>query len=232
MVEQTQFILASSSPRRRELLALAGWKFNIIPAQVDETPLPYEDSRRYVLRMAESKALCVAGQAPENNLVIGADTIVVDKPVGDQFAPGSGQEILGKPADAHEAFQMLLRLRGHTHQVITAVAIVAVNDREVIGDLCTTDVTMREYTNEEIAAYVASGDPFDKAGGYAIQHEGFHPVESIRGCYANVVGLPLCTVRRLLGKFNIEPQTDLVEACQADLDFQCEVYQQIVDKKI
>lgn len=214
------------------MLALGGWKFKIIPAHVDETPLPGEDSRRYVVRMAESKALSVVDRAPVNSLVIGADTIVIDATESSPGAHKADQEILGKPADEAEAFNMLVRLRGHTHQVITAVAIVDVNDRRMVSDLCSTDVTMREYTDEEIAAYVASGDPFDKAGGYAIQHEGFHPVESIRGCYANVVGLPLCTAASLLEKFNVEPRTDIIRECQADLDFQCDVYQQIVEKKI
>ena len=139
-----------------------------------------------MLRLAEGKARAVfAAQVPVDSLIIAADTTVAD-----------GTDILGKPVDEQQAVEMLTRLRGHQHQVYTAVALLRAADGALLLDACVTDVPMRDYTPQEIAAYVATGDPLDKAGAYAIQHAGFHPVEHLEGCYANVVGLPLCHLRR------------------------------------
>jgi MAF protein len=113
-------------------------------------------------------------------------------------------QILGKPVDAREAAAMLQQLRGRIHQVITAVAVYRPADGRIVSDLCITDVKMRAYTEDEILAYVATGDPLDKAGAYAIQHAGFDPVESLQGCFANVVGLPLCILNRSLVLFDLE----------------------------
>ena len=210
-------ILASNSPRRKELLALLGLPYRSCPADIDESPLPGEAPRAYVLRLAEGKARTVASQVPVDSLVIAADTTVAD-----------GMQILGKPVDEQQAVEMLNRLRGHTHQVYTGVAILRLADHTLLLDACATDVPMREYSPAEITAYVATGDPLDKAGAYAIQHAGFHPVETLQGCYANVVGLPLCHLTRLLRRLNAEPPVDVPAACQAAIDYQCPVFKEIL----
>jgi septum formation protein len=210
-------LLASNSPRRMELLSLAGWHFKIHPAQVDEQPFPGEQGEAYVLRLSEMKARAAAPQAGEARLVVAADTTVVDQ-----------GEILGKPQDESEAFAMLRRLRSSIHQVYTAVAVLEVETGELLSDLCCTDVPMRDYSHEEMQAYVASGDPLDKAGGYAIQHAGFHPVEDLQGCFANVMGLPLCHLVRTLRKLGKYPPQDVPQACQAHLDYACPVYKEIL----
>jgi MAF protein len=136
--------------------------------------------------------------------------------------------ILGKPNDADQARAMLRQLRGRSHQVLTALAVLQSRSDRLLTDVCVTDVPMRAYTEAEIEAYVASGDPLDKAGAYAIQHAGFHPVASLAGCYANVVGLPLCHLARTLRKLSLPPRADLPQACQAALGYQCPVYDQIL----
>jgi predicted house-cleaning NTP pyrophosphatase (Maf/HAM1 superfamily) len=124
---------------------------------------------------------------------------------------------------------MLRRLRGRTHQVLTALAVLRPLDGLLSADLCSTDVRMRDYTDEEIDAYVASGDPLDKAGAYAIQHPGFHPVASICGCYPSVMGLPVCRVIRLVASFGVPPQADITRDCLVQLDAPCRVYQAAAD---
>ncbi|MBC8099093.1 MAG: Maf family protein, partial [Armatimonadetes bacterium] len=141
-----------------------------------------------------------------DTIVLSADTIGVQQ---DQYEPNN--IILSKPADAHEAFQMLRRLRERPHTVYTAFRLLKIaEDRPnelahmtYIDHLEATEVTMRDYTDDEIEAYIASGDPFDKAGGYAIQNRAFRPVLQIDGCYNNVVGLPLCAVKRALNEYGV-----------------------------
>ncbi len=190
--DDSQLYLASNSPRRKELLSLIGWEYSLLPSQVDETALPGEDGMVYVKRIAKSKALKAASQASGNGVIISADTAVIDR------SKNGKNEIFGKPADSGDAAEMLRRLRGHTHQVLSAVTLLHARDGKILVDSCSTDVPMRNYDNEEISAYIASGDPMDKAGAYAIQHAGFHPVEKMEGCYANVMGLPLCHLTRQL----------------------------------
>jgi MAF protein len=219
-------VLASNSPRRRQLLALGGWMFAIAPVDVDEQPLPGEDVLDYVLRLAQSKARAAAAalavdisdlpQPNGNMLVVAADTTVVDDGL-----------ILGKPRHAADARRMLRRLRGHIHQVYTALAVLRLRDGALLTDLCATDVPMRNYSDSEMEAYIESRDPLDKAGAYAIQHPGFHPVEHLQGCYANVVGLPLCHLARTLHKMDTYPHTDLPHACQQVLEYSCPVFQSI-----
>ncbi len=227
-MSQVSLVLASNSPRRKELLSLGGWTFHIDPAGVDERELPGETPAAYVLRLAEAKARACADPARPGQIMVGADTTVVD-----------GTKILGKPADAAEAVRMLKQLRGRIHQVYTAIALYiprsndfSRSDRNRSGtlltDLCVTDVPMRNYTDAEIDAYVATGDPLDKAGAYAIQHAGFHPVERLSGCYASVMGLPLCHLTRSLRKLGVEPQTDISAACQAHLGYDCPVTKAIL----
>lgn len=211
-------ILASNSPRRKQLFALAGWNFISMPADIDEQPLPAEDPGDYVLRLAESKAETVLANptAPlhQFDLILAADTtVVVDN------------EILGKPVDPFDAERMLLRLRQRTHQVFTGAAIRAVHTQALHLLLIRTDVHMRNYTAAEIAAYIASGDPLDKAGAYAIQHRGFHPVAHVDGCWGNVVGLPLCQLNRLLAELGHQPDRAAQLTCPGPAQDPCPLSQ-------
>lgn len=212
-----ELFLASNSPRRRELLALTGWQFRVQAAEVDETPLPGEPAPAYVVRLAHAKALATGARLGSGALVVAADTTVV--------AEG---RILGKPADAAEAIHMLRQLCGRRHQVYTALALLRTADQQKWETVCLTDVPMRRYSEAELQAYVASGDPLDKAGAYAIQHAGFHPVESLQGCYANVMGLPLCHLVRLLRRVGVEPERLVPQGCQAHLAYTCSVYPEIL----
>ena len=180
--EKTAIILASASPRRQQLLRRLGLDFVVRAADIEERAIGGATPEEVTARVAEAKnaALRAAGQ-----VTIAADTAVV-----------LDGEILGKPGSPEEARAMLVRLRGRGHRVMTAIAVSA--GEETAVDVVTTEVTMRAYSDAEIAAYIATGDPFDKAGGYAVQHGGFRPVASIRGCYQNVIGLPLCHLCRRL----------------------------------
>jgi len=210
-------LLASNSPRRKQLLALGGWEFTTAPADVDESVLPGESPREYVMRLAEAKARASAEQAEAGQVVVGSDTTVV-----------IDGDILGKPADSAEAESMLRRLRGRTHQVYTGIAVFNVADGRLSSDLCITDVPMRDYGDDEIRAYVATGDPLDKAGAYAIQHPGFQPVACMEGCFSSVMGLPHCHLARLLKEFGLTPGADLPGNCQAFLKYQCPVFPSIL----
>ena len=176
-------ILASASPRRRELLATLGLPFAVEPPDIDEDAAE-ADPERLATRLALRKARAVAVRHPAD-AVIGADTVVVLE-----------GRALGKPRDAAEAAAMLAALRGRGHRVFTGVAVVAGARSGVAA--ASTDVTMRDYGDDEIARYIARGEPFDKAGGYAIQDPQLAPVAAVEGCTCVVVGLPLWTLRRLL----------------------------------
>ncbi len=216
-MDDRQIILASNSPRRRQLLMLGGWKFQVQPADIDESRFSGEAPGSYVMRVAEAKARAVAaleGPAfPTNGLILAADTTVAD-----------GDDILGKPDGPQDARRMLRQLRGKVHQVYTALVLISLDDGRLLRDLCMTQVPMRDYSNEEIDTYVDSGDPLDKAGAYAIQHPGFHPVDTLMGCYASVMGLPLCHLVRTMRKFNVIPQPDVPKACQAAMSYDCPVF--------
>ena len=216
------FILASNSPRRRQLLSLGGWQFTVSAAEVDETPLPGEEPPAYVLRLAESKARAAAAAHPAGQRFLAADTTVVDR------LAALGTKLLGKPSDEADARRMLRSLRGRVHQVYTALALYRPLDESLLTELCCTDVPMRDYTDAEIDAYIATRDPLDKAGAYAIQHAGFHPVERLEGCFANVMGLPLCHLARLLQRQDIPHPSGLPQACQAELGYTCPVYEAIL----
>jgi MAF protein len=194
------FILASSSPRRRELITSLGINFTILKPDIDESIHEGEAPLDYVRRLSREKAAAVAAKVTDDATILAADTIVIL--AADTMGIAADGEILGKPADPAESRAMLQRLRARPHQVCTAITLMRVGngDPETVSDLTQTTVHMRDYTDAEIEAYIASGDPFDKAGGYAIQHEGFHPVALIDGCYNNVVGLPLCAVKRGLAQ--------------------------------
>lgn len=178
-------LLASASSRRYELFALLGVPFVVRTAGIDETSLPDETPAQTAVRLARTKASVVAAQV--RGLVVAADTLVV-----------LDGEILGKPVDKADAVAMLRRLRGRAHDVLTGSAVLDANSGEVCSAVEQSQVWMRAYTDEEIAAYVASGDPMDKAGAYAIQHETFMPVAHVVGCPANVMGLPVCRLDEVL----------------------------------
>jgi septum formation protein len=206
-------ILASNSPRRRELLALAGLPFTTQPADVDESRLPGEPAADYVRRLAQCKARAAAQLAPADAWVLAADTTVALE-----------DDLLGKPAGAAEARRILERLRGRTHSVLTALALVRAPEGAISTELCVSPVRMRAYSDAEIETYIASGDPFDKAGGYAIQNRAFHPVANFSGCAASVMGLPLCHLARMLARRGITPPVDIPTACQTHLDYACPIY--------
>ncbi|MBN2044296.1 MAG: septum formation protein Maf [Anaerolineales bacterium] len=212
----SRILLASNSPRRKELIQLGGWPFRVMPADVDESVLAGEPADQYVLRLAEVKARAVAPQAEAGEIIVAADTTVAD-----------GTEILGKPQDAGEARTMLTRLRGRVHQVYTALAVYDPAEDRLVRELAATDVPMRDYSAEEIEAYIATGDPFDKAGSYAIQHAEFRPAGQLSGCYANVVGLPLCHLARAVAQFGLTAADDLPAACQSALGYDCTVFNQV-----
>jgi len=218
MIERPELVLASNSPRRKELLALGGWSFEIIVPGTDETLLVDESPGGYVRRLAVEKARASSAQAETSQVILAADTTVVD-----------GNAVLGKPVNPAEARRMLRQLRGRVHQVYTGIAILSLRDGNLLTDVCVTDVPMRAYTDEEIEVYVATGDPLDKAGAYAIQHADFQPVEMMNGCYASVMGLPLCHVTRLLMQMNVTQHANVPDNCQSFLNYGCPVYAGILD---
>lgn len=179
-------VLASASPRRQELLRNAGISFEVQPADIPEDPLPGEGARECAERLAREKALAIAEKRPAD-VVLGADTVVVI----------DGQ-ILGKPADAADAARMLRLLAGRKHEVITGVCLVVSGQWSVASE--NTVVTMTEIPEREIADYIASGEPLDKAGAYAIQGIASQWIPRIEGDYSNVVGLPVELVFRMLRK--------------------------------
>ena len=182
-----RLILASGSPRRRALLEAAGFDFEVEESGVEEALRAGEPAEAFAQRVAREKALRVAASRPTESLILGADTVVV-----------LDGEILGKPADAAQARRMLRRLSGRTHQVHTAVCLVRAPQSVVAEALETTLVTFRDLDEREIRDYIASGEPFDKAGGYGIQGRASKFVSGLEGSYSNVVGLPVERVAEML----------------------------------
>ncbi len=209
-------ILASTSPRRRELITLFNLEFQIIPVDIDESPTDDESPQAVVTRLSRAKA----AQAAHNHtgaIVVAADTLV-----------SFHNQILGKPRDADDARRMLKQLRGTTHTVFSGLTIRR-NEKE-LTELAETTVWMRDYSDAHLEAYIASGDPLDKAAAYAVQHRDFCPVARVEGCYANVMGLPLCHLYRALRAFGVdarEPDT----ACQKHLQIICPVAKEILNSK-
>jgi MAF protein len=189
-----RFVLASASPRRRELLALLGIPFDVRPVDIDEDAGRSLDPQIVARRLARTKAEAARLTEP-NAPIIAADTIVSYE-----------STLLGKPRDAGEARRMLQMLRGHTHDVVTAVALMPPGRRSILGRQPVTHVAMRDYTDPEIEAWIASGGPFDRAGAYAIQDADFQPVERYDGCYCNVVGLPLWPLLEMLRKAELSAE--------------------------
>lgn len=192
-------ILASGSPRRQEILRNAGFDFEVRPSSVNEDPLPGEAPEAMVMRLAQQKALHTAPDAPPGSIVLGADTTV--------FVDG---EILAKPLDATDAARMLRLLSGRVHAVLTGVSIVESPGRVVASGCERTEVRFRALTETDIRDYVASGEPFDKAGAYAIQGRASRFVTRIEGCYFNVMGLPVALVDTLLAPLTDVPESEAI----------------------
>ncbi|MNM23963.1 septum formation inhibitor Maf [Pseudomonas putida] len=186
----TPLYLASGSPRRRELLTQIGVPFIVISAPIDESPLPSESAPAYVERLARAKAAAGLARVDGPAVVLGADTAVV-----------LDGRILGKPENREDALAMLADLSGREHQVLTAVAL---DDGQRVHSFCVTStVRFRAISTDEAQRYWASGEPVDKAGGYAVQGLGAVFVTGLSGSYSAVVGLPLCETADLLGQFGI-----------------------------
>jgi len=179
-VAAIKLILASASPRRAEILRNAGFTFTVMSSAVDETPIPGESAQDLVQRLADAKAELVAARAVGPAIVIAADTAVL-----------IAGEILGKPRTADDAHQMLSRLSGHTHSVLTGVTVIRLPDAERRTFIETTHVHFATLSSEELTRYLSAEEPFDKAGAYAIQGRAGRYIPRIEGCYYNVVGLPL-----------------------------------------
>jgi septum formation protein len=184
----SQLILASKSPRRYELLKRVGLDFEVVPSRVIENSVHTESPQEHVIRLAEAKARDVAREYPDH-WVIAADTVV--------YINGS---ILGKPKNGEEAIEMLHRLSGQEHWVLTGFSVCHLEKRKSDKGTVQTAVKVKDLTPGEIEWYVQTGEPFDKAGGYAIQGIGSFMIESIRGSYTNVVGLPLCELIQMLNR--------------------------------
>ncbi len=192
-------VLASGSPRRRELLDQLGIRAEVISSLVEERLLKGETPEGHVIRLAEEKALDVASRH-HGRLIIGADTIV--------FIDG---EIIGKPRNQKEAGVMLRRLSGKVHRVYTGLCVISDNGQKKEGVAVMTEVVIKDLSGREIDGYVRTGEPMDKAGGYAIQGIGGGLVREIRGSYSNVVGLPLCELVEILSRMG---DFDLFERCR------------------
>jgi 23S rRNA (uracil1939-C5)-methyltransferase len=196
-LKRQSLILASASPRRGEILTAMGLKFETASSNVAETPTAGLSPEEQAVAHARAKAAAVSARF-ESGTVIAADTIVA-----------LGHVLLGKPGSPEEAIEMLTKLRGKTHRVVTAVAVTDAATGESLADYRTSQVTMRNYTEQEIEDYVKSGSPLDKAGSYGIQDKEFNPVSRVKDCYLNVVGLPVCLMLDLLLKISVHPTLSL-----------------------
>lgn len=225
-MNEHRLLLASQSPRRHELLALLGLPFVVVTPDVPEIAWQDESPVEFVIRLSRDKAQAACTGYVQGKQVANRSTVVIacDTVVALDGGP------LGKPGDATEATGMLRRLREQSsHAVYSAVTLLEPATNRALTDVAETQLEMRAYTDAEIAAYVASGDPLDKAGAYAIQHPGFHPVAKLQGCYANVMGLPLCHLSRCMQALGIEPSCDVPTACRAHTGYACSVYAAILD---
>jgi len=200
--------------------------FIVAAADVDEEIEEGESPQEMVCRLSLAKANAVALSYPES-LIVAADTIVA-----------LDGDVLGKPADEAEAVAMLRRLRGREHTVLSGVTVYHLasgracpeRSRRAITELAESAVWMRPYTDEEMASYAATGDPLDKAGAYAIQHQSFSPVERIGGCYASVMGLPLCHLARALAQLGLALPVDVSQVCQGFTGYRCLVAGEILQR--
>ncbi len=214
---RVEYLLASQSPRRRELMALLGGNVRQLAADVDEDSITTPDPAMNVVDTAVLKAHTIARSfipaVDVRTILIAADTtVVVDG------------EMLNKPADAAAARQMLWQLHGRDHEVHTGYVVRdMLSGVEIVG-VHTAVVTMRPYTSAEIDAYIATGDPMDKAGAYAIQHPVFCPVQALAGCFLGVMGLPLCDLVAVLRQVGVGTAVDLTAIKHAHQQFPCPIF--------
>ena len=199
--ERLPLVLASTSPRRRQLLALLGLPFEVRAADVNESSQPEESPAAIVARLAEAKARAVLADA-STDFIVAADTLV--------YLDGA---VLGKPSSAQQALRMLERLRGRPHVVFSGVTVINAPAGLQQTAVAQSTVWMRQYSDAEIQAYVASGDPLDKAGAYAFQNASFAPASRVEGCYLSVMGLPLCHLYVLLRELGCKLGDTPVSAC-------------------
>lgn len=212
-----EIVLASGSPRRQQFLHDLELSFKVITADIDETPKRGEAPVELVKRLSTAKAYAVVRKLPliqSMRLLIAADTIVAN----------DGQ-LLGKPLDHEDAIATLRRLRNKIHQVISSFTVLHLDEElQIIGEktvVNTSNLHMRNYTDEEIATYVATGDPLDKAGAYAIQHPTFAPGEMLDGCISSVMGLPLADLAATLNEFGIRVKKPIPPLCEGYAGFSC-----------
>lgn len=216
-----KLFLASQSPRRRELIGLLGYPFQVISTHVDERLVADPDPAVNVVGTARLKAVSFAGQLKqndhqENGVIVAADTIVA-----------LDGQMLGKPVDTADAHRMLAALRGRSHEVHTGVTLLDLGSGREVSGVHTAVVTMREYSDAEILRYIASGDPMDKAGAYAIQHPEFRPVAHLIGCFTGVMGLSVCHLLQLLPQLGLPLLADLTAVLQAHQQYPCPLFSEI-----
>lgn len=209
----SKIILASGSPRRQQFLRDLELDFEIITADIDETPHPNEDPIVLVRRLAESKAQAVAAKCADC-LIIAADTMVALE-----------SELLGKPTDADHARVLLTQLRNRPHHVHSALSMALVDGNGAVTQQATkinsSAIYMRDYSDAEIDAYIASGDPLDKAGAYAIQSPTFAPAEKLDGCISSVMGMALVDLVAMLGEFGVHVEREVRPICEGHAAFPC-----------
>jgi septum formation protein len=217
------FILASRSPRRRELLQLCGYPFEIKTHPVNEDSVTHPDPVQNCIQTAQLKSQTLAHNfnphPSTRTLIIAADTIVaVD-----------GQ-MLGKPGDRNEAYKMLDILRNRAHEVHTGISVIDLHSSHELHGSHTAEVRMRAYSDQEMDMYIATGDPLDKAGAYAIQHPQFKPVSQLQGCFLGVMGLSICHLLQILSQFDVPVVVDMATLQQAHQEYDCPVYDKITRK--
>ena len=216
-INKTKIILASQSPRRRKLLSLMIRNFTVKPAKIDESISSIESAKYHASRLAKNKSHKIANHVDQEDIVIGADTIVTYE-----------NTILGKPSNKHEAFQMLKTLNGKTHKVITALSIHTHKSKTIIDTCCETNVQIRNMSDEEINSYIDTNDPMDKAGSYSIQNKTFKLGHTPNGCLANVIGLPLCHLANTFNKLDTKIDNSIAEKCQSYINYDCPVSESIL----
>ena len=211
-MQQQQLILASGSPRRQQFLRELDVAYQVVVADIDESPHLEETPIDLAYRLAEAKAAAVAARlvGQQAALIIAADTVVA-----------LGNTLLGKPADEAEAIAMLQCLCNRVHHVHSSVCVWDSVSGEHLTRVNSTEVQMRAYNATEMYAYVATGDPLDKAGAYAIQHPDFAPACAINGCISGVIGLPLNDLRELLATFRVQVPASVTTVCEQQTAFRC-----------
>lgn len=196
---------------------LLGLPFVFVTANIDEVRLGNEPPLVHVCRLSQEKTIAAQRMVQHHALIVGLDTIVVD-----------GDRVLGKPASREQAIEYLQTLRGRVHLAITGMTLFNTATGSKVTWYVESPVAMRYYTDTEIRAYVATGDPFDKAGGYALQDPVFSPGSRFEHCFANVMGLPLCHLSLALREFGLSPADDIPQRCQKHIQYQCSVYSHIL----